>query len=334
MRALAAPDKFRGTASAVAVAGAIARGARAAGWECEQAPIADGGEGLLDCFGGANRESAVRGPDGRTVQAAWRLDGQSAVIETARASGLALVARNDPITAQTTGAGELIAAAIDAGARMITVGAGGSASTDGGLGAVEVLRRYAPLDGTRGWTVRVGADVTTRFLEAAATFGPQKGADSDQVEELAIRLRELGARYRAEFGVDVTALPGAGAAGGLAGGLAALGARILPGFDLVAAELNLAARLAKVDLVITGEGRADATSTAGKATGALVELCRREGTAVAVIAGEIADGAFAAVPTVSLVRRFGRTEALTRTLDCVARASAEVLAGTDKPGTS
>lgn len=234
-------------------------------------PISDGGEGLVECFGGPNRYTEVSGPLGTPVRAGWRLDGDVAVLEMAAASGIALVGeRNDPVAATTRGTGELIGAAIDAGARTVIVGAGGSATTDGGSGAVEVLCDRAPLDGSRDVSVIVAVDVRTTFVAAAATFARQKGADDAQVAELTARLESLAPRYLADFGRDIADLPGSGAAGGLGGGLAALGATICPGFDVVADRLDVAAAVAAADLVITGEGQLDATSLAGKATGAVI----------------------------------------------------------------
>lgn len=326
-RLLAAPDKFRGTASATEIATAIARAAVASGWSAEAVPVSDGGEGLLDCFGGANRHTGVRGPLGATVRAPWRLDRGWAVIEMAAASGLRLVGGvNDPLAATTTGTGELVAAAIEAGASHILVGAGGSAATDGGLGAVEVLRRYGPLDGSRGYQVDVATDVSIPFLDTAELFGPQKGADPDQVVELTSRLRTLATRYQAEFGIEVAALRGSGAAGGLAGGLAALGACLRPGIDLVADVLDLRARIGAADLVVTGEGLLDRSTFLGKAPGAVVRMCSQLGTPVALIVGEIAEGVTAPAPTVSLLATFGADAALGDTVRCVEAAVTALLA--------
>jgi glycerate kinase len=139
MRVVAAPDKLRGSASAAQVAAAIARVAKAHGWACDSVPMADGGEGTLEALGGPNRTAVVTGPLGDAVDARWRLDGRTAVIEMAEASGLGLVGGadgNDPVAASTAGTGELIVAALDAGADRIIVGVGGSASTDGGLAAL------------------------------------------------------------------------------------------------------------------------------------------------------------------------------------------------------
>ncbi len=326
-RLLAVPDKFRGTASAAEIAQAIIRAATAAGWTAEALPMSDGGEGLLDCFGGPNRTTEVSGPLGLPVAAAWRLDGKRAVIEMAAASGLSLVAdRNDPLAADTAGTGLLIAAAMDGGAKQIIVGAGGSASTDGGRGAVDVLRRHGRLDGSGGYQVVVAVDVSTTFVDAARLFAPQKGADTGQVAELTGRLRSLAEAYHAEFGVDVTALAGSGAAGGLAGGLAALGASIRPGTELVADELDLRSRIGAVDLVITGEGLLDETSALGKAPGAIVRIGSEVGTPVAMVVGDVAAGVEPDVPTVALLREYGRDAAFGETLRCVESAVTALLA--------
>ena len=225
----------------------------------------------------------MTGPDGRPVLAAWGLlaDG-TAVLELARASGLALVVgENDAVAATTRGTGELVAAAADAGAVCVLLGVGGSATTDGGLGAVEALGWSLPLP------VTVACDVETSFLDAARVFAPQKGADPPEVEALTERLQELAARYRARAGVDVTALPGAGAAGGTAGGLAALGAELKPGFAVVAQAVGFHEPLVSADLVLTGEGRLDATSLAGKVVGEVLRAAVEQGVRAAVVAGEV-----------------------------------------------
>jgi glycerate kinase len=256
------------------------------------------------------------------------LDGRRAVIEMAAASGIALTqGGNDPIGSHTRGTGELVRAAIMAGAREIVVGAGGSASTDGGLGAVEVLRDHGPLDGSRGYRVVVATDVQTRFVDAAAVFAPQKGADAEQVAVLMQRLAALAARYRDEFGVEVDGLTGSGAAGGLAGGLAALGATIRPGFDVVAEELHLRTAVAGADLVITGEGRLDATSLQGKATGSLAALAHQLGVEVVVVAGQIEPGLELPFRAIDLARTFGTDRAYRETARCIRIAVADVLRG-------
>lgn len=313
VRVLACPDKFRGTASAAQVADAIARGVEQAGGTCTTLPLADGGEGFLDVLGGANRTTTVMGPLGDPVDAGWRLRNGTAIIEMARASGLALVGGaegNDPIAATSHGTGELVAAALDAGARRILLGVGGSATTDGGLGAVRAIWAPARL---RRVSLVVACDVRTRFVDAAAVFAPQKGATPAQVELLKRRLERLAQVYEDEYGIDVRGLDGSGAAGGLAGGLAAAGAELTPGFDVIADEVGLAERLAGFDLVITGEGFVDEQSFDGKVVGGVAALADEAGVAVLAVAGEVFDGVHERVPSVSLVEQVGRERAITDT---------------------
>ena len=325
---LAAPDKFRGSASASEIAGAIAAACASMGATCDEAPMADGGEGTLHALGGANRSSRVTGPLGAPVQARWRLAGREAVIEMSRASGLALVGTardNDPLGATTTGTGELIAAAISSGARRVIVAAGGSATTDGGLGALGAMPSKARM---RGVELIVACDVRTLFLDAAAVFGPQKGATPAQVELLRRRLERLAQMYESDHGVDVTVLLGAGAAGGLAGGLAARGARLVDGFEVVAEQVSLWDRLVGADLVITGEGRLDATSLQGKVVGGVASLAAEAGVAALAVVGSLS----ASVPlpagldVIDLSAHFGEQQALDGVADCVRMAVSEELA--------
>jgi glycerate kinase len=320
VRVVAAPDKFRGTASAAEVAAAVARAVRAVGGECVEVPMADGGEGTLDALGGPNRRTIVMGPLGDPVDAAWRLKGRTAVIEMARASGLALAGgpeQNDPIAATTHGTGELIAAALDGGANHIVVGVGGSATTDGGLGAVRAIWNPARLRRVR---LVVACDVRTRFVDAAEVFAPQKGATPAQVELLKRRLERLVQVYREDYGVDLRDLNGAGAAGGLAGGLAALGADLAAGFDVVAEELRLAERLEGADLVVTGEGFLDEQSFEGKVVGGVADLAGELGVPVLAVAGEVFENAHERLSVVSLVERFGRERALADATACIEEA--------------
>jgi len=317
MRVVAAPDKFRGTATAAEVAGAVARAAARAGWDCDEVPMADGGEGTLAVLGGPNRTTLVTGPLGDPVEAGWRLVRNRAVIEMATASGLELAGGpegNDPVAATTTGTGELIAAAVDAGARRVLVGVGGSASTDGGLGALRALSPFARM---RAVELVVACDVRTRFVDAAEVFAPQKGATPAQVELLRRRLERLADVYLDDYGIDVRELPGSGAAGGLAGGLAAIGARLVPGFDAVAEETGLEDRLEGADLIVTGEGFLDAQSFDGKVVGGVVELAASFGVPVLAVAGQCFDEAGRRVPAVSLVDRFGEARAVGEPLACV-----------------
>ncbi|MBW3581043.1 MAG: glycerate kinase [Actinobacteria bacterium] len=328
MHVVAAPDKFRGTASAAAVAAAIDAAAAAAGGSCDAIPVADGGEGTLEALGGPNRSATVTGPLGDPVIAPWRRSGDQAVLEMALASGLELVGGtdgNDPMAASTHGTGELIVAALDAGCRRVVLGVGGSASTDGGLGAVRALE---PLARLRPVELVVACDVRTTFVDAAPVFAAQKGATPAQVELLRRRLERLAQVYEDAYGVDVRRLPGSGAAGGLAGGLAAVGARLVPGFDLVADELDLLARMERADLVVTGEGFLDEQSFAGKAVGGVVELAASLALPVLVIAGELLDGVVTppSVTVISLVERFGRDRAVHDTLRCIEEAVAAHLA--------
>jgi glycerate kinase len=257
MHVVAAPDKFKGTATASEVAGAIGRAAVAAGWTADEAPMADGGEGTVEALGGANRTTIVAGPLGDPVEAPWRLARGTAILEMSAASGLDLVGGgegNDPISASTYGTGELISAALEAGARRIIVGVGGAATTDGGLGA---LRAMYPLQRFRGVELVVACDVRTTFVAAATVFAGQKGASPAQVKLLEGRLERLAQVYLDEHGVDVRDLEASGAAGGLAGGLAAIGAELVAGFELISDEVDLYTRLEGADLVVTGEGFLD-----------------------------------------------------------------------------
>lgn len=334
MRVVAAPDKFRGTASAAEVAAAVGRAAGAAGWSCDEVPVADGGDGLLDVLGGPNRTSVVTGPLGDPVEAAWRYDRGTAIIEMARASGLLLAGGpegNDPIAADTHGTGELIQAAVESGASRIIVGLGGSATTDGGLGA---LRAMYPHQRLRAVELLVACDVRTRFMDAAEVFGPQKGASRAQVRLLTNRLARLADVYLEDHGVDVRDLPGSGAAGGLAGGLAAVGGELLDGFALVAEELELDQVIEDADLVVTGEGFLDEASFEGKVVGGVADMARALGVPVVAVVGEevdaetvrtaVQDGGIAEV--VSLVERFGRERAMSDPLGCVEQVVADVLA--------
>jgi glycerate kinase len=328
-RVLAAPDKFKGTATAEEAARAIGHACWERGIECVEVPLADGGDGLLDALGGANRTSTVTGPLGDTVHADWRLSRGTAVIEMARASGLVLVGgadRNDPIAASTTGTGELIDHALDAGASRIIVGLGGSATTDGGFGAIRAITAVARLKQVE---LLVACDVTTRFLDAARVFGPQKGASPAQVELLARRLERLSQMFDEEFGVDVSDVPGGGAAGGLGGALAALGGRLIPGFELVADERNLFDELPASDLIITGEGALDATSFEGKVVGGVTELGAEESIPVAAIVGApVDDGALADHPdvvVVSLTELFGAERAQRAPTRCIEDATGRLL---------
>ncbi len=331
-RLLASPDKFRSTLDGPAAAAAIAAAGRAAGWEVEEVPVSDGGEGFLDCFAGRGRlrTTSVQDALGRPVRAQWMLldGGRTAVVETARAIGLAQVGGpegNDPLAASSTGAGQLLAAAVAEGARRLLVGLGGSATTDGGAGALVALGGGARLVGV---DVAVACDVTTRFVDAARTFAPQKGASPAQVALLERRLQRMAQELEAIGGIDVRDLPGSGAAGGLAGGLAAVGASLVPGFEVVAEALDLAERVAAADLVVTGEGLLDEQSFSGKAVGGVAGLAAAAGVPVVAVVGE-ADPDVEVPPgveVVSLVARAGSRRARDEAAACLTEAVAFVLA--------
>lgn len=265
----------------------------------------------------------------------------TAVIEMARASGLVLAGGpegNDPVAATTAGTGQLIGLAVASGARQVVVACGGSATTDGGLGAVEALERGDRLAGIR---LVVAHDVDTTFVDAAADFGPQKGATPPQVQLLTRRLERLVQLYRERHGVDVSALPGGGAAGGLAGGLAALGAVLVPGFEWVAEAQGLADKMGGADLVVTGEGRMDEHSFRGKVVGGVLQVAAEAGVPVLLVVGDAGGGAPGALApvergpgrwdgpglsVVSLVATMGRAQALAEPLAGMEQAVAAHLA--------
>jgi glycerate kinase len=282
--ALVAPDSFKGTFSATEVAAAIASGLRAAGRDAVELPVADGGEGTMEvlvaALGGELRTVTASDPLGRPVEAAFALlpDG-AAVVEMAQASGLGRVdeRERDAWAASTRGTGELIAAAVDAGAKRVIVTVGGSATTDGGAGAVEALDEAGvevELD--------VIADVRTPFEQAARVFGPQKGADPSMVDRLERRLHDLAARYHR----DPRGEPMTGAAGGLSGGLwAQHGARLVPGAAYVLDSIGFDERMRAAGLVVTGEGSLDEQTLQGKIVGEVATRCRQGGVACHAVVG-------------------------------------------------
>ncbi len=312
---LVAPNAFKGSLSAAQAAAAMAAGVTAAapGAMVHRLPVADGGDGFLDVLeaplGAERRVRRVRGPLGEPVEATWLLaPGMGlAVVELARASGLALVPKNrrDPLAANTLGAGELVRTALDAGARRILLGLGGSATVDGGTGLAAALgvrfldaaghelepsgaalERVAAID-TSGLdprlarvTLEAACDVDNPLTGprgAARVFAPQKGADPGQVRRLERGLAALARAVARSCGREVAELPCAGAAGGTGAVLAGvLGARLRPGAALVLDELGFDAALAGADLVLTGEGALDEQTRGGKAP---AEVARRAGAA-------------------------------------------------------
>lgn len=292
---LVAPDSFKGSFRASEVAAAIGRGLeRVLPVPPDLMPVADGGEGtmetLLLALGGESRGATVSGPLGDPVRAGFGLleHGGAAIVEVAQASGLTLVPdkRRDAERASSAGTGELIAAAIDAGAEVVLVAAGGSATTDGGTGAIAALEERG---GLRGAALVVLCDVRTPWEAAAATFGPQKGADAAAVKRLAKRLERLAATLPR----DPRGMPMTGAAGGLAGGLwARLGAELRPGARFVIEALDAGPRMRAARALVVGEGRLDATTLQGKIAGELATDARQSGVPCHAIVGEAALGLF------------------------------------------
>ena len=285
---LIAPDSFKGTFSAAQVAGAIGRGIERAGlMPPDLCPVADGGEGTLDALlpqlGGELIGVEVHGPLGARVRTGFGLieDGGTAIVEMAMASGLGLVEpeRRDPWQASTYGTGELIAAAATAGAQVILVAVGGSATTDGGAGAIEAIEAAGGLHGAK---IVVLCDVRTTFEDAPKVFGPQKGADEAMVRRLEQRLDELAARLPK----DPRGAPMTGCAGGLSGGLwAAHGATLEPGAPFVLDALDFDRRMRASRAVVTGEGKLDEQTLQGKLVGEIGTRARQAGVPLHAIVG-------------------------------------------------
>ena len=328
MRILVCPDKFRGTATALAAAQAIAKGVSGIARDIVLIPLADGGEGTLAALGGFNRVSNVSGPLGDPVKARWRISEGRAVVEMAEASGLLVAGgaeENDPLSATTSGTGELISEARTAGAKRIVIGVGGSASTDGCLGAIRAME---PLVRFSGVDLLVACDVDTRFLEAPSVFGPQKGATKAQIELLERRLRRLSDLYLEEYGTNVTDLQHSGAAGGQAGGLAAIGAQLVNGFKLVAEEVGLEDAISNADLVITGEGRLDTESFNGKVVGGVAAMAKERQVPVVALVGSCDPGVVLpdGMTVHSLVENFGPERAYDQTTRCLSDLGDQILA--------
>jgi glycerate 2-kinase len=285
---LVAPDSFKGTFRAVEVAAAIGRGLERGGlMPPDLCPLADGGEGtmeaLLLALGGETVAADVHDPLGRPLRAAFGLveDGGTAVLEMAATSGLGLIAEGerDAWAASTYGTGELICAAVDAGAQVVLLGVGGSATTDGGAGALEAIEEHGGIGGAR---VVVLCDVRTPFGQAPAVFGPQKGADPAMVRRLEARLDELAARLPR----DPRGVPMTGAAGGLSGGLwAAHGAVLEPGAPWILDALGFDARMRAARAVVTGEGKLNEQTLEGKLVGEIGTRTRQAGVPLHAIVG-------------------------------------------------
>lgn len=325
-RFLVAPDSFKGTFEAPQVARAIAGGLAEAGAEADLCPVADGGEGsaavLQAALGGEARSVPAHDPLGREIEADLVLlaDGETAAVDTAAASGLPLVeeAERDAEAASTYGTGELIAAAVEAGARRVILAAGGSATSDGGAGAIEAIGERGGLRGAR---IEVLCDVRTPFEDAARVFAPQKGADAAAVERLGERLQRLAA----ELPRDPRGVPMTGCAGGLSGGLwAAFDAELRPGADYVLELLGFERRLAEADAAISGEGRIDSQSLEGKVVGQIARICARLGKDLHVVVGrDEVDRALIGELPIRSIREAG-------TLAALAEAGRQISAGSER----
>jgi glycerate kinase len=324
MRLILAPDSFKGSLSAVEAAVAMAAGARRASVDIDVVliPLADGGEGTVDALvralDGTVLAVSTVDPLGRPVRAHIGLLGHGgAVIELAAASGLPLLraAERDPFRAGTAGTGRLIRAALDQGAREIILGVGGSATVDGGAGALQALGarmldaegRPIP-DGNAGLAhlasidlsaidprlsemrLRVACDVTNPLTGprgAAAVFGPQKGARPEDIPALDRNLAHFAAIARRDLDIDVDSVPGAGAAGGLTAGLLLLGAVTEPGIDLVLEVTRFAEQLRGADLVLSGEGKIDGQTAHGKVISGVLARTLTAGVPLVALAGTV-----------------------------------------------
>jgi glycerate kinase len=296
---LVAPDSFKGTFTATEVARAIGAGLSAGGHPVDLCPVADGGEGtleaLIQALDGETRFAEVSDPLGRPVQAAFglcetRRGRVVGIVETAAASGLSLVVpdERDPMAASTAGTGELMVAAMEAGAETIYLGVGGSGTTDGGAGALEAIHRSGGLAGVQ---VIVLCDVRTPFEDAARVFAAQKGADPRQVARLTQRLNRLAGRLER----DPRGVPMTGAAGGLSGGLwASLGAELVPGAAFVLDAVGFDARMRAARAVVTGEGKLDQQSLAGKLVSEIATRARQSGVPCHAVVGRRALDSFGA----------------------------------------
>ncbi len=331
MRVLVAPSSLKESLSSVEAAHAMAEGVRRAGAEPVELPLADGGAGTAACLvaaaGGEMHKVDVTGPSREPVTAAFGLlaGGETAALEMASASGLALVepGRRDPLRATTRGTGELLRAALDAGATHILLGIGDSATCDGGCGAAQALgvrlldaagQGIGPgaagvCDLARGdlsnrdprvapASIRIACDVDNPLLGprgAARIFGPQKGATPEDIEQIEAALAHLADVIQRDLGLDVRPMAGGGAAGGLgAGAVAFLGATLESGAEMVLDALDVDTKLGGVDLALTAEGRFDAQSLGGKASMALARRAKAAGVPCAVIAGVLGPGCEAA----------------------------------------
>ena len=326
-RLVSAFDTFRASASASELSDAVARAARARGVDVDTIAMSDGGEGFVDAFDGDDVTESVAGPRGEAVTARIRLrdteSGLVAVAQVADAVGRTMLqapTREEALAASSEGVGQLILAAARLGAFRVLLGCGDSATSDAGLGCYRVLRAAGglPVD------VVAATDVTARFLEARR-YASQKGVADEDLALVDARLRAARDLYHRECDVDVQAIPRTGAAGGIPGALAALGARLVDGVEEVSRSVRLVERLETASLVVSGEGRLDAGSLEGKVV-AGVAARTPPSTPLLVVCGSVeADAArefIARYPNatlVSLVERFGEERARSETARCVAQ---------------
>ena len=280
---LVAPDKFKGTFTAAEVADAIASGLRAAGREVVELPVADGGEGTAEALGGTSVATSAHDALGRPVEPSYSWlddDQQTAIVEAAAASGMWRLEPGelDPLTATSAGTGELISAAIDAGARRVLVACGGTATVDGGRGMLEALGEVP-----RGIRLTAVCDVRTPWEDAASVFGPQKGADKDAVKRLSAKLRH---RARA-MKKDPRGVPMTGCGGGLSGALwSEVGAELVSGPGYVLDAIGFDDHMRRAPFVVTGEGKLDESTLAGKAVAEVATRCRQAGVWCHAVVGK------------------------------------------------
>ena len=304
---LVAPDKFKGTLGAGEVAAAIAAGLRDGGREADELPVADGGDGTAQALGAQPVAAVASDALGRDVETQFGLlaGGESAVVEAAAASGLARLEPDelDPWEASSAGTGQLIAAALDAGARHVIVGCGGTATVDGGAGMLVALG-----DRPKGVRFTAVCDVRTPWEEAAAVFGPQKGAGPETVARLRRRLATRARSMRR----DPRGVPMTGCGGGISGALwSELGAELVSGPSYVLDALGFDERMRDAPFVVTGEGRLDESTLAGKAVAEVATRCRQAGVwCHAVVGANALDRFGTRVLDLASVREAGSPEEL------------------------
>jgi glycerate kinase len=326
MKILIAPSAYKGSISPLRLARLIAQGVKQVNpsFEVELSPLSDGGDGTIEVLkaslSGRAISVEVAGPNGVPVASQWLMTGNKAVVELASASGIALLKGKKlcPLTASTLGLGQVISNCLNYPISEIIIALGGSASTDGGTGALTALgakfldkagRLLPPGGGTltelahidlsgvdqrlANLSIELAVDVDSPLLGragAATNFGPQKGATNEEIAILELGLTNFADLIEAMLRRSLRDIPGAGAAGGTAFGLmAGLGASIKNGFSSVSEMIGLGEKLRGKDLVITGEGKLDKQSFQGKATGQLARLCEASGVPLWVIPGSVAE---------------------------------------------